>query len=204
MNDMLKRSLLILPALLITFTLNAQQVMVDKIVAVVGNSAIYYSDVVESANMLVNQRREMGYTSDRDPQNEALEQLMMQKLLYHQAQIDSVDVNTADIAITVEDYLQNMISEAGSIAALEEREHKAVFDILQPDDVFVFERNHDLLRVVPVAGVALRLRVVPDAHARLFHEGGQLEFLRHHLAHHRFEEVGLHAELPALGGGQGE
>ena len=126
---MLKRSLLILPALLITFTLNAQQVMVDKIVAVVGNSAIYYSDVVESANMLVNQRREMGYTSDRDPQNEALEQLMMQKLLYHQAQIDSVDVNTADIAITVEDYLQNMISEAGSIAALEEREHKAVFDI---------------------------------------------------------------------------
>ena len=126
---MLKRSLLILPALLITFTLNAQQVMVDKIVAVVGNSAIYYSDVVESANMLVNQRREMGYTSDRDPQNEALEQLMMQKLLYHQAQIDSVDVNTADIAITVEDYLQNMISEAGAVAALEEREHKAVFDI---------------------------------------------------------------------------
>ena len=54
---MLKRSLLILPALLITFTLNAQQVMVDKIVAVVGNSAIYYSDVVESANMLVKQSR---------------------------------------------------------------------------------------------------------------------------------------------------
>lgn len=36
-----------------------------------------------------------GYTSDRDPMNEALEALMTQKLLFNQAQIDSVKINAA-------------------------------------------------------------------------------------------------------------
>ena len=90
-------------ALFCALMAEAQQVIVDKIVAVVGNSAIYYSDVVETADRLVQQRREMGYTSDRDPKNEALEQLMLQKLLYHQSQIDSVDVSRAEVAVPVED-----------------------------------------------------------------------------------------------------
>ncbi|MBR3800926.1 MAG: peptidylprolyl isomerase, partial [Rikenellaceae bacterium] len=68
-------------------------------------------------------------TSDRDPKNEALEQLMLQKLLYHQSQIDSVDVKRAEVAVPVENVIQNMISEAGSIGALEAQEHKAVYDI---------------------------------------------------------------------------
>ena len=38
-----------------------------------------------------------GYTSDRDPMNEALEALMTQKLLFNQAQIDSVKINAGDI-----------------------------------------------------------------------------------------------------------
>ena len=106
-------------ALFCALMAEAQQVIVDKIVAVVGNSAIYYSDVVETADRLVQQRREMGYTSDRDPKNEALEQLMLQKLLYHQSQIDSVDVSRAEVAVPVENMIQDMIAQAGSIGALE-------------------------------------------------------------------------------------
>ncbi len=120
---------MLLCAILCAGAVEAQQVIIDKIVAVVGNSAIYYSDVVETADRLVQQRREMGYTSDRDPKNEALEQLMLQKLLYHQSQIDSVDVKRAEVAVPVENVIQNMISEAGSIGALEAQEHKAVYDI---------------------------------------------------------------------------
>ncbi len=120
---------MLLCAVMCAVAVEAQQVIVDKIVAVVGNSAIYYSDVVATAERLTQQRREMGYTSDRDPHNEALEQLMLQKLLYHQSQIDSVDVSRAEVAIPVENVIQDMIAQAGSIAALEAQEHKAVFDI---------------------------------------------------------------------------
>lgn len=126
---MTKKVVMLLCAVLCAVAVEAQQVIIDKIVAVVGNSAIYYSDVVATADRLVQQRREMGYTSDRDPQNEALEQLMLQKLLYHQSQIDSVDVSRAEVAIAVENVIQDMIAQAGSIAALEAQEHKAVFDI---------------------------------------------------------------------------
>ena len=66
-----------------------QQVMLDKVVAVVGSSSILHSEVAEYARQLTAQRRAEGYTSDRDPMNEALEALMTQKLLYNQAQIDS-------------------------------------------------------------------------------------------------------------------
>ena len=47
--------------------------MLDKVVAVVGGSSILHSEVSELADALVEQRRKMGYTSDRDPMNEALE-----------------------------------------------------------------------------------------------------------------------------------
>ena len=71
-----------------------RQVMLDKVVAVVGGSSILHSEVTEYAEALVDQRRQMGYTSDRDPMNEALEALLEQKLLYNQALIDSVDAPT--------------------------------------------------------------------------------------------------------------
>lgn len=69
----------------------------------------------------------MGYTSDRDPMNEALEALLEQKLLYNQALIDSVEVNTSDISGRIEAYLQMLIDEAGGITELEIKEHMPIF-----------------------------------------------------------------------------
>lgn len=83
------------------FGVRAQQVMLDKVVAVVGGSSITYSEVENTARRLTESRREQGYTSDRDPMNEALEQLMMQKLLYNQALIDSVEIMKTDIMARV-------------------------------------------------------------------------------------------------------
>ena len=42
-----------------------QQVMLDKVVAVVGSSSILYSEVADHARQLTAQRRVEGYTSDR-------------------------------------------------------------------------------------------------------------------------------------------
>jgi peptidyl-prolyl cis-trans isomerase SurA len=101
--------------------------MLDKVVAVVGGSSILHSEVSELADALVEQRRKMGYTSDRDPMNEALEKLLEQKLLYNQALIDSIETNTAGISTRLEEYLQSLITEAGGIAELEAKEHMPIF-----------------------------------------------------------------------------
>lgn len=104
-----------------------RQVMLDKVVAVVGGSAILHSELVEYAEALVSQRRQMGYTSDRDPLDESLEALLEQKLLYNQALIDSVEVNTSDIASRIEVYVQAQIAEEGGIAQLEAKEHMPIY-----------------------------------------------------------------------------
>ncbi|MBR3911050.1 MAG: peptidylprolyl isomerase [Alistipes sp.] len=107
-------------------TAQKRQVVLDRVVAVVGGSAILYSEVETYANMIVEQRRQQGYTTDRDPMNESLEALMRQKLLYSQALIDSLTPPSVDAY--VEEQLQGMIAEAGSIAELESRQHMAVFN----------------------------------------------------------------------------
>lgn len=106
-----------------------QKVMADQVVAVVGNSAILYSDIEEMSKQLVEQRREQGYTSDRDPKNEALESLLLQKLLYNQALIDSVEIQADGIAQTVEDNVQQMLKKSGSLSALEALYHKPIYEI---------------------------------------------------------------------------
>lgn len=128
---MLKKGILAAALLLLAAGVVGQrrQVMLDKVVAVVGGSSIVYSEVADYARQLVEQRRQEGYTSDRDPMNEALEALMTQKLLYNQAQIDSVEINSNDILSQVEDQVQQMVDMEGSISKLEAKQHMAIFNI---------------------------------------------------------------------------
>ena len=104
-------------------------VMLDKVVAVVGNSSISYSDVRQAAKMILEQRRSDGYTSDRSAESEALEELLAQKLLYNQALIDSVEINQADVVQRVEQQVQSMIEREGSITALEKKSYMAIYHI---------------------------------------------------------------------------
>ena len=128
---MLKKGILVAALVLLFAGVAAQkrEVMLDKVVAVVGSSSILYSEVDEYARQLVEQRRQEGYTSDRDPMNEALEALMTQKLLYNQGQIDSVAVNDGDIMSRVEEQVQQMVEMEGSIPALEAKHHMPIFNI---------------------------------------------------------------------------
>ncbi|MBO5805884.1 MAG: peptidylprolyl isomerase [Tidjanibacter sp.] len=126
---MRKLILVALWSLLAASPLKAQMMVADKVVAVVGNSAILYSDVVDYSKQILAQRKERGYTSDRDAMSEALESLLMQKLLYNQALIDSIEINTMSVSENVDQRVEAMIADAGSISALEEREGKPVFEI---------------------------------------------------------------------------
>ena len=110
----------------ICVTAQRRQVVLDKVVAVVGGSSILYSELTELAEAIVTQRRQMGYTSDRDPMHEALETLLEQKLLYNQALLDSVEISQSEVNSRIEAYLQSLIEEAGGIQALEVREHMPI------------------------------------------------------------------------------
>ena len=91
---MLKKTLYLILLATLGFTSNSfsqEQFMADKVVAIVGNSAIFYSDLIDMGKQIEMQRQEEGYTLDRDVKNEALERLMLQKLLYNKALIDSIE-----------------------------------------------------------------------------------------------------------------
>ena len=108
-------------------TAQKRQVVLDRVVAIVGGSAILYSEVADAAQMLVEERRAQGYTSDRDPMHEGLEMLMTQKLLYSQSLIDSIPIN-GSVDSCVEERLQQMINAAGSIADFEKMQHMPIFN----------------------------------------------------------------------------
>jgi len=66
-----------------------EKVVIDKIVAVVGNSAILKSDLFNQQRQLESQ----GITFGANAQCELLDEMLYQKLLYNQAIIDSVEVS---------------------------------------------------------------------------------------------------------------
>lgn len=107
----------------------AKYYTLDRVVAVVGNSSILMSDVNDGAEMIRERQRTEGYTSDREPQDEALEELMMQQLLYSQALIDSVEVSLIEIGARVESQVSSMADRAGGIKQLEESQNMEIFNI---------------------------------------------------------------------------
>ena len=109
-----------------THALGQEKYSVDKVVAVVGNSAIFYSEVLETSKLVAENRRGPALRSIED---EALELLMMRKLLYNQALIDSVNINNEYLNQMVEAEIMERVQQAGSIGALETLEGRAMYDI---------------------------------------------------------------------------
>lgn len=113
----------------------------EEVVAVVGSSMILWSDVAQSMESILQQQREQGYTSNRDPRCEALESLLLQKLLANQAKLDSLSVDMSYVENLVEEEVNQMIERHGSLLAAEAAFRKPVYQIR---DV-VRERYTDLM-----------------------------------------------------------
>lgn len=130
MTKLLRPTLTAIAVVLCTATLSAQSFYADKVVAVVGSSAILYSDVAEHAAELEQQRREINYTPDRSAESQALEELLLQKLLYNQAQIDSVNIDNrmGQISQYVDQTISDEIAKAGSLHKFEAEQHCTSFE----------------------------------------------------------------------------
>jgi len=102
--------------------LQAQSNVIDEVIWVVGDDAIFLSDVE-------NARLEMQMNGERipgDPYCVIPEQIAVQKLFLHQAKLDSIDIPDSQVYSEVERRINYAISQAGSQEKLEEWLNKPV------------------------------------------------------------------------------
>ena len=106
--------------LLLSVATFGQNNVIDEVVWVVGDEAILKSDV-ESERL--NAQYE-GRKFDGDPYCVIPEQLAVQKLFLHQAEIDSIDVAEADVLTELEWRINYIIDQIGSKEKMEEYYNK--------------------------------------------------------------------------------
>ena len=100
--------------------------IIDEVIWVVGDEAILKSDV-ESMRM---QAAMEGVKWSGDPDCSIPEQIAVQKLFVHQADIDSIEVTDADVATDVEQQLNYWLEMVdGSRERLEEYKHQTITEM---------------------------------------------------------------------------
>lgn len=111
--------------------------VIDKTVALVGNSMILLSQIESEVKMMQFQ----GYVSDRDLRCEVLENMMVSKLFYTQAQLDSLAVNPDMVEASLNERVDNILSLLGGEAEVEKYFGKPLHMLREEwRDVFV-EQN---------------------------------------------------------------
>nr|WP_320118566.1 peptidylprolyl isomerase [uncultured Marinifilum sp.] len=107
-------------------TTNAQDNVVDKIIAVVGNQVVLKSDVEQRFISLKAQ----GYTSGSiDLKTEIFEDLLIQKLMIAQAQIDSVEVTEQEVEDDLSRKMEMYVQKIGSKEKLEQYFNKTILEM---------------------------------------------------------------------------
>lgn len=107
------------------FTANAQERIIDRIVAVVGNSPILQSELENE----IIQRQAQGYVTSENSRCELLETYLVQRLLLNQAIVDSIEVTDADVEMELNRRLQFFIAQIGSEENLENYYNKSILEI---------------------------------------------------------------------------
>jgi len=114
--------------LVITFlsflNLHSQQI-IDKIIAVVGNNQILYSEIQSQKLQLLQQ----GYNEDENIDCFLLDEFMLQQLLIHQAEIDSIEVTEDMVKSELDQRIQYFSAQIGGNEALEEYYGKSIQEI---------------------------------------------------------------------------
>ena len=118
---MKKITILAILALLTPFyTLQAQETIIDGVAAIVGKNIIKYSDIDRSYAQV---RLRSGNDKPFENKCAILENLILNQLLIHKGEIDSVDskeISDNDVNQYVQSYLENDLMQYGSKEALRE------------------------------------------------------------------------------------
>lgn len=102
--------------------------LIDKTVAIVGNSMITLSQVETEAQMM---QFSVGYAPDRNLRCVVLENMMASKLFYTQAILDSLAVNTDMVEAMLDDRVNNIMGQLGGEAETEKYFGKPLYKLRQ-------------------------------------------------------------------------
>ena len=136
---MMKSRVLILVAIIaISFNVKAQDegVVIDKVIAVIGGNVILKSDLESQIVSL----RAQGVLIDDNARCEMLEELLFQKLLLHQAALDSVTVSEPEVELEIDRRMSYFIAQIGSEKKLEQYYKKSILEIKEEFRVIVREQ----------------------------------------------------------------
>lgn len=103
----------------------AQGYVIDRIVATVGKQMVKQSDI----EMQYQQLKSRNYQSNTDIKCYILEQLLIQKLLVTQAEIDSVEIDDSSVELMLNEQLSYYMTEFGSRDNLEKAYGKSYSEI---------------------------------------------------------------------------
>jgi len=102
-----------------------QRKIVDEVVAVVGDKRILYSDIEQ--NYL--QMKAQGESLDENAKCGILENLLIQKLLLNQSEVDSIEVTESQVEGELDSRMQYFVNAMGSEEKLQDYFKKSILEI---------------------------------------------------------------------------
>ncbi|MCQ2138506.1 MAG: peptidylprolyl isomerase [Bacteroidales bacterium] len=118
---------LLLLASLPSFAQKYENGVVEKSVAVIGSDVIMLSDIESEAQMM----RMRGVSTDRKARCEILENLLVNKLFYVQAKLDSLVVNDANVEMALSGRIDEAVASLGGEKEVEEYFGKPLYKLRQ-------------------------------------------------------------------------
>lgn len=164
---MINKTLITLSLILVSiFVFGQNNKIVDRVIAVVGDNPILLSDVEE--------QKLQAYQQGLDPKDvecEILEELMLEKLLLHQAEIDSVEIPEAQVNSELDQRIQYFASQMpNGIEDLVKFYEKSIQEI---KDEFYTQIENRMKTQEVQSGITDGIRVSPKevkAFYKSFHE----------------------------------
>ena len=117
--------LIILSVFLGLQNLSAQRKIIDEVVAVVGDKRILYSDIEQT----YLQQKAQGEKVDESSKCSILENMLVQKLLLNQSEIDSLEVTDSQVDQELDARMKYFVNAIGSQEKLEEYFKKTTLEI---------------------------------------------------------------------------
>ena len=138
--------------------------VIDRVVAVVGQNIILQSDVESRYMEYRLQGGIMGSASSI--RSEILEDLMFQKLMLNQAEMDSITVTDEQVNIDVDRWISYLVSQLGSQENLEKYYKETMPEIRE--ELFRVRKDNMLVQQVQQAVLA-NVEVTPSEVKKLYH-----------------------------------
>ena len=132
------KKIIVIFLLSFTIQINHSQEIIDQVVAIVGENPILYSEIQGQKLQLLQQGMEL----DAEMDCYLVDEFMIQQLLIHQAEIDSIEVTEEMVKVELNQRIQYFSAQVGGTEALEEFYGKSIEEIKEE----FFEQIEDKMK----------------------------------------------------------